>query len=74
MTNIGLKKSVKYLLENVLQIKAIKKGTIGGISIEIETTNPPAYDSYLYRDKMIRDEDFEEIIELTNKKREEYEN
>ncbi len=69
MKNIGLKNSVKYFIENVLQIVSISKGNVGGISIEIETKNPPAFDSYLYKNEEIRDEDFDEIIELTNYKK-----
>ena len=69
MKNVELKKNVKYFIENVLQIISISKGNIGGVSIDIITDNPLSSDSYLYKDKINRDDDFEEIIELTNFKK-----
>ena len=66
MKNIGLKNSLKYFIENVLQIVSINKNDVDRISIEVIIKDPPAFDSYLYKDKQKRDEDFEEFTELTN--------
>lgn len=66
MKNIGLKNSLKHFVNNVLDIVSITKGDVGGISIEVETKDPPAFDSYLYKDKLKRDEDFNEFVEFTN--------
>ncbi len=66
MKNLGLRNSVRYFVENVQNILSIDKGNVGGVSIDIVTKEPLASDSYLYNDKIDRDDDFEKIVELTN--------
>lgn len=69
MYNIALKNIAKELTKNKANIKLIFKGDVGGASIEIENTEPPSYNSYLYKDKISeRDSDFIILTELISDK------
>jgi len=65
MKNLILGRNVKYLIENLPNVAKISKGDVSGLSIEIQTIDPESFDSYLYKDKLTRDYDFDELIELT---------
>lgn len=64
MKNLALKKVAKELAGNPTNTTEIKKGTIGGISIEVETKEPLSFDSFLYKTEEARDHDLEKLNEL----------
>jgi hypothetical protein len=62
MKNGQLKRDLKDILANQSNIKGIKKGYIGGQSIEVEYIKPISFDTYVYYDNEIdRDSDFEKL-------------
>ena len=65
--NVVLQREHKKLLNNTMDLK---KGTLGGHSIEIETRDPTSYESFLYLGRtaeMDRDHDFKIFEELMKK-------
>jgi hypothetical protein len=65
--NVALQREHKNLLSGTVNVK---KGTLGGYSIEIETKNPEAYETYLYKGNTAekdRDSDFKNFQEMLNK-------
>jgi hypothetical protein len=65
--NVALHREHKDLLSCTVNVE---KGTLGGYSIEIETKNPEAYETYLYKGKTAkedRDSDFKNFQEMLNK-------
>jgi len=58
MINQALEKDIKDL---VFEDKSllIKKGTVGGFSIEVESETYISFDSYIYKNESDRDKDFE---------------
>lgn len=65
--NVVLNRECKKLIEVAINVE---KGDVGGCSIEIETDNPIAYDSYLYQGRTAesdRDKDFEILKEMFKK-------
>jgi hypothetical protein len=65
--NVVLQREHKELLNETVDLK---KGTLGGHSIEIETRDPVSYDSFLYQGRTAesdRDHDFKIFEELFKK-------
>lgn len=65
--NVVLQKEYKDLIGTAINLE---RGTLGGCSIEIETDNPTAYESYLYKGKSAendREHDFKLLESLLKK-------
>lgn len=63
MKNEQLKRDLKGILANQ-HIIEIKKGDTGGKSIEVNTREPLAYETYVYYDNEAdRDSDFDALME-----------
>ncbi len=65
--NVVLNRECKNLVSTAINVE---KGNVGGYSIEIETDNPIAYDSYLYQGRTAesdRDQDFKILEEMFKK-------
>lgn len=65
--NVVLQKEHKDLIGTAVNFE---RGTLGGCSIEIETDNPIAYESYLYKGKTAMDDmehDFKLLESLLKK-------
>ena len=66
--NIVLNREGEELINKAVNLE---KGTIGGCSIEIETDNPIAHDSYLYKGRTAesdRNHDFNILQEMYQNK------
>lgn len=65
LKNTSLKNDFKGLLKELKNISEIKKGTISGFSIEIQTIEPISIASYVYYDNQKdRDLDFDLLNKL----------
>jgi hypothetical protein len=68
MKNALLKRSLSDILDNTKNVK-VKRGVVGGNSIEVEFINESSYDSFLYGDNETeRDNDLKSLIELIKEK------
>ena len=64
MINKALQDSINMLLSIRHRVINICVGSIGGFSIEIETSEPISFESYLYTNQKDRDKDFIELKKL----------
>ena len=66
-TNQALKKDLKELLEDPTNISILKKGTVSGNSIELQTIIPTSLYSYVYyENQALRDEEYNKLETLIN--------
>jgi hypothetical protein len=65
--NVVLQRECKNILSTTINLE---RGEVGGFSIEVETNNPIAYESYLYQGRNAesdRDHDYTMLEEMLKK-------